>query len=157
VAIIKAMPRAPGAVYLFAGAQGRTHLGGDAMPKAFRKTLGLRGKMVPHGWRSAFSTWAHGQEREDGSELYPYYVVELCMDHETRTDVQVAYHRGRPLRAMRTVMDAWAKELNRAQRGEHVTVPKHIEVRHADTFQSMNAAPAPRPRGRPRTQNLNAE
>ncbi len=152
VAILKAMPRDPDAVYLFTGSQGREHLGQDAMPKTFRTALGLRGKMVPHGWRSAFSTWAHGQHTDDGAEVFPYYVVELCLDHETRNDVQLAYHRGRPLGAMRKVMHAWAKELNRAQRGEHVEVPRHIEARHADTLATAQDAPAARPRGRPKKQ-----
>ena len=93
----------------------------EALEKAYRVTLGLRGRHSPHGWRSAFSTLArdHGFERD---------VVELALDHVHDTAVVRAYNRGDRMKDRIKLMRWWGEQLSRAQSGVQVLTTSAMEV-----------------------------
>jgi integrase len=63
-------------------------------------------RVVPHGFRSTFSTWA----RE--ATNYSRDLIEMAMAHEVKSDVEAAYFRGDHLEQRRPLMDDWAKVCN---------------------------------------------
>lgn len=75
------------------------HITLESVEKVYRVTLGLKGKHVPHGWRSAFSTLARdaGHDRD---------AVEMALDHVHDTNVARAYDRGER-RDLRVQLAAW--------------------------------------------------
>jgi integrase len=88
--------------------------------KLHRETLGLRGRMVPHGWRSAFSTNANDATDLQGGRLWPDDVVELCLDHLHGTKVSTSYDRGRRWASRVALMDWWNDQLERSTKGADV-------------------------------------
>jgi integrase len=54
------------------------------------KRMGYKDKMVPHGFRSMFSTIAHEKINEHGHHSD---VIELCLAHEEKNKVKGAYNR----------------------------------------------------------------
>jgi integrase len=90
---------APVSGYLFASTHEKGHITHEAVEKVYRVTLELKGKHVPHGWRSALSTLARdaGFERD---------VVELALDHVHDEKVARAYDRGER-RSERVRLAAW--------------------------------------------------
>jgi integrase len=55
-----------------------------------------------HGWRSAFSDWAHDKQFE-------HETIEQSLAHKVHTPVARAYRRGDDLPNRRTLMEAWAE------------------------------------------------
>ena len=82
----------------------------EGVEKAYRVTLGLRGKHVPHGWRSAFSTLA----RDQG---FAREVVELALDHAHDNEVARAYDRGERFTQRVELFNWWGEQLAAAQHG----------------------------------------
>ena len=83
----------------------------EGVEKAYRVTLSLRGKHVPHGWRSAFSTLA----RDQG---FARDVVELALDHTHDNEVARAYDRGERFTQRVELFNWWGEQLTAAQRGQ---------------------------------------
>jgi len=54
------------------------------------KRMGYKGKMVPHGFRSIFSTIAHEKIKEHGHHSD---VIELCLAHVQGNKIKAAYNR----------------------------------------------------------------
>lgn len=54
------------------------------------KRMGYKDKMVPHGFRSMFSTIAHEKIKEHGHHSD---IVELCLAHEQGNKIKAAYNR----------------------------------------------------------------
>ena len=59
------------------------------------KRMGYKDKMVPHGFRSMFSTIAHEKIREHGHHSD---IIEFCLAHEQRNRVKAAYSRDNKMR-----------------------------------------------------------
>ena len=97
------------AVYLFKGNQGRAHISKEAVEKMLRVTLDLRDKHTPHGWRSAFSTRAKDDTKFDRE------LIELTLDHETKTSVEAAYDRGERLEKRLPLAMWWQEQLSKAE------------------------------------------
>lgn len=108
--------------YVFASAaskHGRITV--ESLEKAYRVTLGLRDKHVPHGWRSAFSTNAHDALDAKGGRLWDADVIEVALDHELPGGkVRAAYDRGERWQARRQLMNWWADRLHAAVHGADV-------------------------------------
>ena len=83
-------------------------------------TLNLRGKHVPHGWRSAFNTLAHDAIDSKGRRLWDEDVVEIALDHTFGGKVRQAYDRGERWEARRLLMQWWSDQLDQAERGADV-------------------------------------
>lgn len=91
-------------------AGGSEFISPESIEKAYRVTLGLKGKHSPHGWRSAFSTLA----RDNGFERD---AVELALDHVHDNDVARAYDRGERLAERVKLAEWWNEALVKAERG----------------------------------------
>ena len=82
----------------------------EGIEKAYRETLNLRDKHVPHGWRSALSTLA----RDQG---FAREVVELALDHTHDNEVARAYDRGERFTQRVELFNWWGQQLSAAQHG----------------------------------------
>jgi integrase len=109
---------------LFVSARDKTvAMKSTALPQVYAKALKLGGRMVPHGWRSAYSTWAHNLLDENDSPVFNPVGVEFALDHEPRSQTRRAYdhvmivHRANKMRAP---LLAWQDILFRAMHGEHI-------------------------------------
>ncbi|RVT53961.1 tyrosine-type recombinase/integrase [Rubrivivax albus] len=102
------------AIYVFPGNQGRDHISRESIEKALRETLELRDLHTAHGWRAAFSTRC----KEDSE--FTHELVDLCLDHVTKTEVARAYDRGDRLQKRIALMKWWGDRLEQAERGGEV-------------------------------------
>lgn len=59
------------------------------------KRMGYKDKMVPHGFRSMFSTIAHEKIKEHGHHSD---IIEFCLAHEQKNKVKAAYNRDNKMR-----------------------------------------------------------
>ena len=75
----------------------------NAMLFLLQKRLGQ--PYTVHGFRSAFSDWAH--ETTD----FPNHVIEMALAHTIPNKAEAAYRRGALLDKRRELMQAWADEL----------------------------------------------
>lgn len=82
----------------------------EGVEKAYRVTLSLRGKHVPHGWRSSLSTLA----RDQG---FAREVVELALDHAHDNEVARSYDRGERFTQRVELYNWWGEQLTAAQHG----------------------------------------
>ena len=85
----------------------------EGVEKAYRVTLSLRGKHVPHGWRSSLSTLA----RDQG---FAREVVELALDHAHDNEVARAYDRGERFIQRVELFNWWGEQLTAAQHGAKI-------------------------------------
>jgi integrase len=102
--------------YLFRSPAGGAYISREAIEKAYRVTLGLRGKHVPHGWRAAFRTLAAENENPKFDEV----ALELALDHIQDNEVVRAYDRGERLAQRIKLAYWWGEQLERAHRGGDV-------------------------------------
>jgi integrase len=75
----------------------------ETLEKLYRETLGLRDRMTPHGWRSAFSSLANDAAVRDGLDRD---AIERSLDHAEENEVRAAYDRGER-REERIKLAAW--------------------------------------------------
>ncbi len=61
-----------------------------------------RGDVTAHGFRSAFSDWAHEETR------HPNHVIEMAVAHAIESKVEAAYRCGQPFEKKRILMNYWA-------------------------------------------------
>ena len=94
----------------------------EGVEKAYRVTLSLRGKQVPHGWRSSLSTLA----RDQG---FAREVVELALDHAHDNEVARAYDRGERFTQRVELFNWWGEQLTAAQHGAKIIALSGDSVR----------------------------
>ncbi|MBM3601650.1 MAG: DUF4102 domain-containing protein [Alphaproteobacteria bacterium] len=87
-------------------------------------TMGERGKVTPHGFRSAFRDWC------SEATSFPGAVAEAALAHVVKDKTEAAYRRGDLLEKRRELMDAWARHCTE-QRGELVDHPAMRRRRRA--------------------------
>lgn len=124
VTFLKALPRTHRR-WVFPGRSGDAPLALDALTRVYRDVLGLRGQMVPHGWRSVFATWAH-RINGDGLPLHDVRNVEWVLDHEPRSRLVRAYDRAATMAraaAMVGPLRDYRAVLRRAMAGEVIESP----------------------------------
>jgi integrase len=62
-----------------------------------------RSDITTHGFRSAFSTWAHERTKHSN------HTIEICLAHSVGNKTEKSYQRGDLLAKRRQLMQAWAK------------------------------------------------
>jgi integrase len=97
--------------FLFPGRMGADHITSEAVSKALRLTLGLKGEMVPHGWRSSLSTLSRRAVDEAGRPLFAPEWTESLLDHLSGNAVVDAYQRGAHAAGAGQVLQWWSDEL----------------------------------------------
>ena len=103
LALLESLPRhsADGHVFHASGRHDR-----PLDPKAMRELLrAMRPAATVHGFRSAFSDWAH--ERSAHSN----YVIELSLAHSIGSKVEQSYRRGDLFEKRRRLMEDWNRFL----------------------------------------------
>ncbi len=99
----------PATGYVFPAVAGsRAFITHESVEKAYRVTLGLKEKHVPHGWRSAWSTLG----RDAG---FDEVAVELALDHVSGSDTVRAYDRGERLLTRTKLAHWWNQQLAEAE------------------------------------------
>jgi len=78
----------------------------------FIRHAGYSGRMSGHGWRSVFSTWAHEQTGADHQPKFDWRMVEACLAHSVKGEVEGAYNQAKYLEPRRSIMQAWADTLD---------------------------------------------
>jgi integrase len=97
IKLLQGLPR--DGEYVFPGGR-RACLSHAAMP-ALLARMG-RPEITPHGFRSAFATWAREQT------LFQREVIESALAHSVGDATERAYARGDALEKRRALMNAWA-------------------------------------------------
>jgi integrase len=97
IRIVKAMPDGD---LLFAGSEGRP-MSNMAMLKLLGR-MGVRGKVVTHGFRSAFRDWA------SETTSYPNEMLEMALAHVIDNKAERAYRRGDLLKKRHQLMQDWS-------------------------------------------------
>jgi integrase len=102
--LLASLPRVDDGQYVFPAPRGG--------PMHAREALRVLHRLCPdnavsHGFRSAFSDWAH--ERTS----FAPYVIEQALGHVVGTGAERAYRRGDLLERRRQLMGAWAKYCGR--------------------------------------------
>jgi len=99
--------------FVFPSPANEKHITREGVEKAYRVTLNLRDKHVPHGWRSSLSTLA----RDQG---FAREVVELALDHAHDNEVARAYDRGERFTQRVELFNWWGEQLAAAQHGAKI-------------------------------------
>ncbi len=86
--------------YVFIGATRGSAIGSNAMSQVLKK---LDSAATVHGFRSAFSDWAHE------STGFPNHIIEASLAHIVGSSVERAYRRGDLISKRRKLMEAWAQ------------------------------------------------
>jgi integrase len=99
IALLKSLPREDGNPYLFIGAPGAA-----VSVSTVARTLHRLGRSETlHGFRSAFSDWAHEQTN------FHTHEIEMSLAHTIGSAVEIAYRRGQMLAKRRRLMETWAE------------------------------------------------
>jgi integrase len=112
VKLVKSIPRAEGARYLFPG-RGKT---GVVHANAIRTLLHDMGykHTTRHGFRSSFRDWA-GE-----CTNYPREVCEMALAHDERDQTEGAYSRTDFIDKRRALMDEWSQFINSLSGASHI-------------------------------------
>lgn len=89
---------------------GRAVITHEALEKAYRVSLGMRGMHSPHSWRSSFSSLAHDAG-------FAHDVIETMLDHLHGDAVSQAYDRGERREERIRLAFWWDAQLSAAQHG----------------------------------------
>lgn len=102
--------------FCFPGLQDKERPMSENTVNAALRRLGYdtQGKHCAHGFRSSFSTMAHG------SSLFRAEVVEVQLSHKHGDPVRLAYDRGEFLEERRKLMAWWSGECERMRQGADV-------------------------------------
>lgn len=109
VAFLKDLPR--DGEFLFPGRKEADTIVSEAISKAFRTTLGLKGEMVPHGWRSSMKTLAARAVDKSGRPLFNDQWSESLLDHLSGDQVRDSYQRGQHAEAAGKILQWWSDQL----------------------------------------------
>jgi integrase len=99
--LLCALPREDGNPFVFIGPKAGQGLGGQT-PARLLQRMGHTGFTV-HGFRSAFSDWAHEQT------AHANHTIELSLAHNVGSEVERAYRRKDMLAKRVRLMADWAK------------------------------------------------
>lgn len=91
VKFLKSQPKT--SPFVFVGKSKTGQLVTTSVRAYLRDVLNYRGKMVLHGWRSAFKTWAKNQLKADGSRVYEKDAYDSALDHTTENGTGQRYDR----------------------------------------------------------------
>jgi integrase len=110
VETVKAAARlSAGRPYLFPNTLGSEKpISDSTLSKAYRDA-GYRGRHVPHGWRSTFSTIMNELAAENGNSL-DREIIDLMLAH-IKGDVEAAYNRAAYMPRRRELAQLWADML----------------------------------------------
>lgn len=101
VKLLRSVPRAPEAVYVFPGLKGKTHIHPESARKLLQKDMKHEGITV-HGFRSSFRDWAAERTSFAGD------VVEAALAHALKDKTEAAYKRTDLFAKRAKLMEAWA-------------------------------------------------
>jgi integrase len=104
VQLLASLPRVDDGQYVFPAPRGGPMHAREALRVLHRLCLD---RAVSHGFRSAFSDWAH--ERTS----FAPYVIEQALGHVVGTAAERSYRRGDLLERRRQLMEAWAEYCGR--------------------------------------------
>ena len=99
--LVRSLPREDGNPFVFIGPSSGRGLGHMALIRVLER-MGRDGVTV-HGFRSAFSDWAHE------STAHANHTIELSLAHNVGTEVERGYRRGPMLAKRVRLMADWAK------------------------------------------------
>lgn len=99
LALLRALPRVKGSLYVFPGARDRAPLSNMAMLQLLK---GMRPGLTTHGFRSTFKDWA------TEATNHPNIVSEAALAHTVSDKVEAAYRRGELVEKRRILMRDWA-------------------------------------------------
>lgn len=105
IALIRGLPRADAAEFVFPGQRGRSHLNPESARKLLQIDMKQTGITV-HGFRSSFRDWAAE------CTSFPGDVVEAALAHSLKDKVEAAYKRTDLFAKRMELMDAWAQHLS---------------------------------------------
>lgn len=103
--------------FVFPSSNGQNHISRESLEKVYRTTLKMRGKHVPHGWRSSLSTLAH----EHG---FSHDTIELALDHPVGSKSSQHYDRGNRFPERIELFNWWGTNLQSAQEGTPLITPR---------------------------------
>jgi integrase len=108
--------------YCFPGMQSKDRPMSENTINAALRRMGYdtQAKHCAHGFRSSFSTMAHG------SNLFRAEVVEVQLSHKHGDAVRLAYDRGDFLEERRKLMAWWSSECERMRKGAEVIELHHV-------------------------------
>jgi len=98
--LLRGLYREEGNPFVFVGTRPGTAVTQATVLQALRR---LVPGVTVHGFRSAFSTWAHERSR------FSNHVIELSLAHTVGTAVERSYRRTDLAEQRRKLMEAWAK------------------------------------------------
>lgn len=106
-----AIDHAGGRPYVFPSAH-RAHqpISENALSVAYRRSPGFRGRHVPHGWRSTFSTVMNERAMEAGN-AGDRAILDLMLAHKPQ-GVEAAYNRAAYMPRRRQLAQEWADLLS---------------------------------------------
>ena len=100
--LLNGLPREHGSPHIFIGASSGAGLGSLAMLKVLRR---LGRTETVHGFRSAFSDWAHE------CTAHSHHAIEISLAHKVGSAVEMAYRRGDQFQKRAHLMDDWCRFL----------------------------------------------
>jgi integrase len=107
-----------GAVYVCPAPRSKGHVTADALEKFYRRTLGLKGKHVPHSWRRVWKTWG-------GDAGKPFDSLEAQLDHiNIGGKIAGAYDEAVRLESRREIAAWYEGKLAAARDGTEVISPR---------------------------------
>jgi integrase len=102
IELLKSLPTEANNNFLFIGREGE-RLSQDALRQALRREGHDYGDVTIHGFRSAFSDWAHE------TTAFSAHTIELSLAHTVGNETERAYRRGDMFNKRRALMGEWAK------------------------------------------------
>jgi integrase len=99
--LLRALPHEDGNPYLFIGERAGQAVGDQALARVLKR-MGRDGITI-HGFRSAFSDWAHEQTTHSN------HTIEIWLARAVGSDLEKAYRRGPMVAKRARLMADWAK------------------------------------------------
>jgi hypothetical protein len=96
--------------FLFSGRSDKDHLNTNTLPRAMAN-IGLKGRFVPHSWRSAFRTLGERQQTAEGNPQFSPAWLEYALDHASSEELGSAYQRGGHIDGARRALAWWGNQI----------------------------------------------
>ena len=100
--LLHALPREDGNDHLFIGGRAGSGVTHTAVWELMGR-MGQRGAATVHGFRSAFSDWAHEQT------AHSVHTIELSLAHAVGSETERAYRRTSMVAKRRQLMEQWSR------------------------------------------------
>jgi integrase len=101
VELLRGLPREEGNPHVFIGPQAAAGLGGMTLARLLKRMN--HNNITVHGFRSAFSDWAHEQTS------HVNHTIELSLAHSVGSEVERSYRRGNMFAKRIRLMVDWAR------------------------------------------------